>query len=301
MNVFIALVLNFLPFILCFAAFKIFLKMKFSTELFASLWGLIAVLPITFIQFYLMSLVPEELFSQKADLTGLFCKVLVLNGLLEEGIKTVFMLLIPRKKLDLKGFFAAAVLSGICLGCFESMVYFLQHLQNANQKGAELLYGMIFTRMFSSDLIHALCAGLCGLFIWGARNRKSDVMCLVYAVFIHGIFDFFVYFDIWIHWFAVAAVLFAIVECRIRFVKMAEVKAEGREYANSAHPIKAEPQKKSVTRSKSGTKQKSVKAKENSTLEKKIPGKTKTRARKVKSVEEVIAEPEVTQEFNDDL
>lgn len=195
--------------------------MKFSTELFACLFGFLSVLPITFLQFYLMSLIPEQLFSGKTDLSGLFCKFLVYNGLVEELIKVVMIALIPHKKLSLRAFFAASLLCGLCLGSFESIIYFLQHLSNANRTGAELLYSLIFARMFSSDLIHVFCAGLGGLFVWGIRHKKNNPMIFIYAVVCHGLFDFFVYFDLWIHWFAVAAVLFAIIECRVKYQKFA--------------------------------------------------------------------------------
>lgn len=221
MNVYFALILNFLPFFICFFSFKFLLKMKFSTELFACLFGFLSVLPITFLQFYLMSLIPEQLFSGKTDLSGLFCKFLVYNGLVEELIKVVMIALIPFKKLNLRAFFAASLLCGLCLGSFESSIYFLQHLSNASRTGAELLYSLIFARMFSSDLIHVFCAGLGGLFVWGIRHKKNNPMIFIYAVVCHGLFDFFVYFDLWIHWFAVAAVLFAVIECRVKYQKFA--------------------------------------------------------------------------------
>ena len=83
------------------------------------------------------------------------------------------------------------------------------------------MYSLIFARMFSSDLIHVFCAGLGGLFVWGIRHKKNNPMIFIYAVVCHGLFDFFVYFDLWIHWFAVAAVLFAVIECRVKYQKFA--------------------------------------------------------------------------------
>lgn len=325
MNIYIALFLNFLPFILCFLAVKFCVKASLKTELLASLFGLLAVLPITFIQFYLMSLVPEDLRSNQTDLAGLFCKVLVLNGLLEEGIKTVFLCFIPKKKLELKAFFAAAVLSGLCLGCFESMVYFLQHLNSANMKGGELIYRLIFIRMFSSDLIHALCAGLCGLFVWSRKVKKTNLMPLIFAILAHGIFDYFVYFNEWIHWFAVAAVLFALMECRVHYEKLSEsgvvVESDDKKVTKTVSRKKAETNsdktvvtsaakvvKKEGTKSstRSTTKSSTGNGTKNSTKtstksdEKKTASSTKTRTRKVKpAAEEEVLEPEVTPELND--
>lgn len=307
MNVYLALFLNFLPFLICFFAFKFFLKIKFSTELFASLFGLVAVLPITFFQFYLLNLVPENMFESSSDLFGLFCKVLVLNGLLEEGIKTFFIAFVPAKKLELRSFFAVSLLCGLCLGSFESMIYFLQHLSKANQEGAELLYGLIFSRMFSADLIHALCAALGGLFVWGIRHKKTDFLTFIFAVLCHGIFNFFVYFNNFIHWFAVAAVLFAVIECRVRYEKA--LTNSGKKTVEKSE-LKKSGKKKSD--SKSGNKSKSVRGKRTDSNDKtvvtsqkvvKSAGKTRTKVRKqsVKSDEKIADDVDVTPELNDEI
>ena len=183
--------------------------------------GLLAVLPGTFLQFYFTSLAPEQLFSGNSGLSGVFLKFLLCNGLAEELIKTLLIAFIPRKNLNLRQFFLSSLIFGLCLGSFESMIYFLCHLSNATQSGAELLYSLIFARMFSSDLIHAFCAGLDGLFVWGICRRKLSPVIFIYSVVCHGLFNFFVYFDLWIHWFSVPAVLFALVECRVKYQKLA--------------------------------------------------------------------------------
>ena len=307
MNVYFALILNFIPFILCFFLFRFLFKMKFSTELFACLFGFLSVLPITFLQFYLMSLVPEQLFSGKTDLGGLFCKFLVYNGLVEELIKVLLIALIPHKKLNLRAFFVASLLCGLCLGSFESMIYFLQHLSEAKQSGAELLYSLIFARMFSSDLIHVFCAGLGGLFVWGIRHKKNNPMIFIYAVVCHGLFDFFVYFDLWIHWFAVAAILFAVIECRVKYQGFAVVsagkKTEGK--TDSKKP------KKRVSSVKTSAK-KEIKVDSDATLvteNLKSPAKTRIRTKtKLKAENKSSARKEkipenldVAPEFNEEI
>ena len=248
MNVYFALILNFLPLIACFFSFKFFFKLKFSTELFAGLLGLLAVLPGTFLQFYFTSLAPEQLFSGNSGLSGIFFKFLLCNGLAEELIKTLLIAFIPRKNLNLRQFFLSSLIFGLCLGSFESMIYFLCHLSNATQSGAELLYTLIFARMFSSDLIHAFCAGLDGLFVWGICRRKFSPVIFIYSVVCHGLFNFFVYFDLWIHWFAVPAVLFALVECRVKYQKLALISSSEKTGARKRSAGK-----------KSGARRKSVK------------------------------------------
>ena len=195
MNVYMCLALCCLPFVLCFVCFKIFSSIKISTELFAGLFGLLAVLPITFLQFLITGVVLKQSISSVSGILPLFLKTVFFNGLIEECVKMMCMLLIPRKKLTFSQFFMAALLCGLCLGCFESVVYFLQYLQSANERGARLLYHLIFARIFSSDIIHTFCAGLCG------------------------IFNFFASFQSNIKWFSVVVILFLLVETRIHYEK----------------------------------------------------------------------------------
>lgn len=317
MNVYFALFLNFLPFLLCFFAFKFFLKIKFSTELFASLFGLIAVLPIEFLQFYLFGLIPEFVFENYSDLVQLFFKTLIFNGLLEELLKMIFILFIPHKELNFKSFFAVSLLLGLCLASFESMIYFLNHLSNAKQSGANLLYGLIFARMFSSDLIHAFCSGLCGIFIWGIRNKKIDFMTFIYAVICHGIFDFFVYFNNFIHWFAIVAILFAIIECRVRAEKLlsgnsvavAKKSGKNRELKNQSKKGTKKVSAKKENKTKKVSEKKSTSSEDKtvvtSSLERKPKksGRTKTKAQKpnVQIKEEIPEDIDVTPELNDEI
>ena len=293
MNIFCALLLNFLPLIVCFFVFKYLAGVKFSVELLSALFGLLAVLPITFLQFYILTLIPDELYKSTTDMFGLFCKILVFNGLLEEGMKAIFISFIPHKTLDLKRFFWASVLCGLCLGCFESAVYFMQHLARANQTGAELLYGLIFVRMFSATLIHAFCAGLSGLFVWSIRQKKTDTFPIIYAVLCHGIFNFFVYFNNFIHWFSVIAVLFVMIECRVHYQKFLEA-------SEPAKKTEKAPVRKKTT-SKSKATDATLVTKAPSKVKSQKTSKTKTRARKaVKASEpENIEAVDVTPELND--
>ncbi len=217
MNVYIGLIICFLPFILLFTGCAVFAKSKVLYLAIASLLGLIAVLPVSFIQFWM-----EDVFSNllnKNGLISMFLKALIINGLLEEGLRLIFMAFIPAKKNSLKQFFLLSLLSGMCLGCFESMVYLLQNLQSNQLMGGQFLWSLIFSRIFTSDLLHMFCAGLCGLFIWSCKNKKIDFGSLVFAVLIHGIYDFFSYFNNGMYWFCIVALLLCIIECRVHYTK----------------------------------------------------------------------------------
>lgn len=225
MNIYFLLALCFLPLVLCFAGFKLFSSVKLSSLVLSCVFALIAVLPITFLQFYFSFLVPVSNIPERYGILVLFLKILIFNGLVEELFKTLFIALTPAKKMKFQHFFICTLLFGLCLASFESAVYFLHNLQTASQRGAEIIYSLIFTRIFTSDLIHMLCAGLCGIFVWSVRSRKTDLLALIFAIFIHCAFDFFLSFTGSIRIFATISIIFAILECRVRYQKFASKKA----------------------------------------------------------------------------
>ena len=148
-------------------------------------------------------------------------KSLLLYGLIEELFKTLILIFLPHKNLsestEARDFLQLAFVAGLALGCFESVVYYFDHLQIANSRGATLLYGQIAVRIMTSDVIHMTCTGLCGLFIYSCRKAPRHTSFLVIAVLLHGIYDFFAGFANDLRWFSVAVVLMAIIECRIKY------------------------------------------------------------------------------------
>lgn len=217
MNIFLVLLLCFVPLIAVFLIFKFTLKTKTVYQLFSVLFGLLAVLPITFLQFYLDGF---SWFNSNKWIS-VFLKAIIFNGLIEEMLKMVFLFLLPSRKMTLGQFFTCALLCGLTLSCFESIVYFLKDLQQANATGAQLLYNKIFIRMITSDLIHTFCTGLAGLFVWSIKNKWCDICALILPVIFHGLYNLFTQYTpavSWFSWFAFAAILFAALECRIHYV-----------------------------------------------------------------------------------
>ena len=211
------LILCFVPLILVIALFTFVYKLKLMYQLIAVFLGLIAVLPISFIQFFLPEL-PGVGFS---PILHALLKSLLLYGLIEELFKTLILIFLPHKNLsestEARDFLQLAFVAGLALGCFESVVYYFDHLQIANSRGATLLYGQIAVRIMTSDVIHMTCTGLCGLFIYSCRKAPRHTSFLVIAVLLHGIYDFFAGFANDLRWFSVAVVLMAIIECRIKY------------------------------------------------------------------------------------
>ena len=217
----------FVPLLIGILTFSLAFKIKLTHLLIAVLLGLAAVLPISIIQYFIPDL--SGLFSSPILFSLL--QSLLIYGLIEEAIKTLALLPLPHKLYDNNddrvGFLMLAFTAGLSLGCFESVVYYFDHLQIANSRGATLLYGQIAVRIFTSDVIHMSCTGLCGLFIYSSRNKPgndkqlsnktSGVSCLLAAVFLHGIYDFFAGFSGDLRWFSIAVVLMSIAECRIKY------------------------------------------------------------------------------------
>ena len=214
--------LCFVPLILAIVIFSTGFKLRLTHQLIAVLLGLATVLPISFIQ-YFMPAIPGLPLS---PVVRALLKSVLLYGLVEEAIKTLALLPLPHKLYDNEndraGFLMLAFTVGLSLGCFESVVYYFDHLQIANSRGATLLYGQIAVRIFTSDVIHIMCTGLCGLFIYSCRNKPAHVSFLVAAVLLHGIYDFFAGFSSTsnLRWFSIAVVLMAIIECRVKYTSL---------------------------------------------------------------------------------
>lgn len=210
------IILCFLPLIVALVIFTFGFKLNFFHQIVAVLIGLLTVIPISFIQFFL----PDIPFLLQFPLWHTLFKSLVIYGFVEELIKMLMTFLLPHKKHTTLHYLLLVFLMGISLGCFESVVYFLDHLQKANAKGAQLLYSQIFMRIFTSDIIHLTCAGLGGLFVVSCRQKKVKVSIFVFSVILHGFYDFFAGFANFFRFFSIIVILLAIAECRIKYLSL---------------------------------------------------------------------------------
>lgn len=221
MNVYAAIALCFVPLTLLFVLIHIFSHMKIINELLAVLFGLFAVLPISFLQFYIGSF---SFFTSNNWITQLL-HIILFNGLIEELFKALALAFFPSRKITLGNFFLCALLCGMSLACFESAIYFLQELQQAHAFGAQLIYRQIFMRMFTADIVHMLCAGLGGLFIWSVKHHKIAPLAIICAVLLHGLYDFFALYDT-LRIFSIVAILLMAVQCRLSYLTQVERNSE---------------------------------------------------------------------------
>lgn len=208
--------LCFVPLILAIVIFSTGFKLKLTHQLIAVLLGLAAVLPISVIQYFMPAIPGLEL----TPVLYALLKSVFLYGFVEEAFKTLFLIPLPHKNASRLDFLLLAFIAGLALGCFESVVYYFDHLQIANSRGATLLYGQIGVRIFTADIIHMTCTGLCGLFIYSCRNKPRHISCLISAILLHGVYDFFAGFSSGLRWFSIAVVLMAMAECRIKYIAL---------------------------------------------------------------------------------
>ena len=216
-------ILCFVPLLFAFCLFTFVFKLKISHQLLAILLGLIIVFPISVIQY----VVPTTNVFQNMPIVGTMLKSLIIYGLVEELFKTIVLVPVLSTK-SIKEEYSAlqllflSFLLGLSLACFESLVYLFDRLQIANNRGAQVLYHFVFLRIFTTDLIHMVCAGLCGLFVISKRynNNKSKISYLFLAILLHGIYDFFAGFQNNLKYFSFLVVLLAIIECRVKYTAL---------------------------------------------------------------------------------
>jgi len=145
------------------------------------------------------------------NLTGVLISTL-LYGLVEESVKMLLLFFLPGKKISCKVFLVISLIMGCAVGSFETVMYVITGL------------GSTFLRLFTAVILHIVCAGLSGLFVWSAKNKKRYLAAFVTAVFAHGIYNFFAGFTgVW-WWFSIVTILFAILRCRAYYADLCEKK-----------------------------------------------------------------------------
>lgn len=219
LNVYAPMLLCLVPFITTFLLLAILVPgISISREFLGMLAGLVAFIPIVILQFFFFGRL------QKFMQANLFLSIihsLIFFGMIEEGVKATSLLILKSRGESLRNFFAYSILAGMTLGCFESVVYLLATFGTRSQVSSGVLR-MIFLRMTTSLAIHTLCAGLGGLCIFYSKNIRRNFSPLVFAILIHGIYDFFAAFDSPLKYFSVALILLAALECRIFYLRVRE-------------------------------------------------------------------------------
>lgn len=217
MNLYAILGISFIPAVLVFVLSKILnpaFKIKYGILSFVL--GLVTIFPASLIQFFLLKL---EIFSG-TTFASVMITAILFNGLIEETCKLLLLCALPQKKQTLGAFFCCVMIYGLAAGGFESVVYVVRKFQEITlASGREILVSLLIKRIFSAQAIHAFCAGLSGLYLWNFRHFKSkNILPFVFAVLLHGIYNFFISFSSGFKWLALVSIIFAAVECRNYYV-----------------------------------------------------------------------------------
>lgn len=213
MNLYALIGLCFLPVIFLLTFLIVFTKnVKFYYYLISVGLGILAVIPASFIQYFAFKI---PIFAS-ANFVSVLLSSLLLNGLVEESVKLGFECFIPRKNLSFPAFFCCLLLLGLTVGSFESIVYTLNKVRIAAiPVNPDSAVKFILKRMISAQLIHTFCSALSGMFLWTLRKRPVKILPMIFAVVIHGLYNFFITFGHFFVWFSIAAIVFAVIETRL--------------------------------------------------------------------------------------
>lgn len=213
MNIFFLFALCFLPVITFFTLFSFIPKEKQILKyLISCIFGIFTILPASFIQFFALKL---HFFNSDSFLSILLTAI-IFNGLIEELSKLGFLIISPKKNHSLQTFFLASLLLGISAGSMETIIYVLGNVERTViTEGTNGTIKLILMRMFTSQILHAICAGLSGIFVWGARYELKHLIVFIYAILFHGFYNFFIAFDSYLKFFAIVPILLGALECRI--------------------------------------------------------------------------------------
>ena len=224
MSLYAFLALCFIPLVSGFVVLMLVVPhLKIRYCLWACVLSITAVLPIAFIQYFVLGL---PVFNTNTFIS-LLITTIIFNGLIEETVKMFFLALIPQKKVTLSCFLACCFLFGLTLGSFESVIYLVKRMQEIGLPN-ELpdVFQLIIMRMFTAVLIHTFCAGLSGLYLWLFRHKQNKILPFVYAVLLHGLYNFFAAFSTGYRWFSLVTIVFAMLECRIWYKYIKNPKSE---------------------------------------------------------------------------
>lgn len=167
------------------------------------LLGLAALIPAAILQV----IFPPIAYT---SLLMVLLSALLLNGLIEEGVKAGLLFAFPVSKVSLKQFFIYSLLAGLCFGCFEAIVYVVTGSQH------------IELRFLTAVIIHTLCSGMGGLFVWTCVKKQCKISIILNSIIIHGVYNFFAGFTGLFWWFSLVAMLFGFMQVRNYYRRIQE-------------------------------------------------------------------------------
>ncbi len=199
MNIFGYVLICFIPLISFYFCLKLLINdFKWLQGIKAAALGVVAVVPIAAIQFGL------DFLNTKYTSFQLTIARFFILGFVEESIKMLMLCFFSADKTKFKTFCAYAALVGISFACFEDFIYLINGLEHLE------------IRLLVTALVHAVCTVLSGIFVYSGKKRETMIIPLIFAVGIHGVYNYFCILPYPFRLFAFAAITFAILECRIQ-------------------------------------------------------------------------------------
>jgi len=201
-----------LPLILLIVCSVLFIKdLSVRVVLIGIVAGILPVVPIMALQLVVF----PAFRSLEVLLVTRLLSALILNGLIEESIKFLCLLLFLRKQKTRSNMVATGAIAGLTLGSLEAVMYFAGGFEH------------IILRLMTAALIHTFCAMLSALCIDSFAAKTKKIMPFILAVLVHGVYNFFAGFNGGFWWFSVAAILFGAVECRIWYTRITSSESAG--------------------------------------------------------------------------
>lgn len=206
MNVFASIGICLVPLLLFCIVFLLSIKKLSPLHLlFALLLGLIAIIPVTIIQYFIMKL---PIFTA-VNLWSVFVGAFIFNGLIEESLKMTMSLFLPFKKMNFPSFVACGFLIGCAFGTFENVVYLLAGVKNVS------------IRFFTSLILHGCCSGLSSIYVWSFKSKEPKISCFIMAVLLHGLYNSFANSDkFW--WLSIVTIIYAIVKLKFSYDRVSQ-------------------------------------------------------------------------------
>ncbi|MDR2898624.1 MAG: PrsW family intramembrane metalloprotease [Spirochaetaceae bacterium] len=197
----------FLPVLTLFLLSRRFVPaFQVSEGFVAVLSGLASVIPVVLIQQGIRLLL--NLAGAEASY-AFTC--FVSSSFVEESVKAGVLAAVFRKKPSFLVFCAAAVLAGFSFGGFEAVLYLF------SGGGNTLL------RLVTAVALHGFCALLGGFTVWtlyGGGFRFSSLLPLVFAVLLHGLYNFFAGISGGLQWFSLVCIAAAVNQCVVYYRKL---------------------------------------------------------------------------------
>ena len=200
MSIWASVALSLIPAIAIFLSILFFIKeFKYFFAIFCCFAGALA-----FTCNKILLLAASALFPETINTLIFFLECLIAAGILQEGLKTLFLFIFPVKNIKLLDYMAYSALCGLSAGSVEMFLYI--RLLNVFKWSFLAFY-----------IIQSMCAMLDGLTVYSYNKKKKQILPFIFAVLFHGMYNYFTSFADFRSYFAIFVALLAVIEVKLRY------------------------------------------------------------------------------------